>query len=358
MTDDLRPAPLPEGLSPQALIALHETAAEWFMRRSEAGWTGADERALQAWLAEAPLHREIFDGMSLISHDLHQIPLAQDPSWRVAPRQPAATAPAPAAPAMAPAPIGRRNAWSRRTWSAAAAAACVVLLGGGGYSWHRWDNTAGFMLDVATSHGETRSIDLPDGSSIAVNIDSALQVRYYPRRREVVLGQGEAFFQVAADTTRPFTVSSGSSQVRVVGTAFNVRAAPPRLIVKVLEGVVEVRPDRHADQGPVLRLGPGSGLAIDPSTGQARSMHAGAAAVGDWRTGQIQFQRTPLSEVAQELARYLGQPVVLAGPDLAGLPVSGVLSTARPQAFLQALPELLPLRVQQAADGGWRLSSR
>ena len=241
MNKDLRPAALPEGISSQALIDLHETAAEWFMRRSEPGWSGADERALNAWLAQASLHREIFEGMTLISHDLNQIPLAQDPSWRVTAHQPAAPA---AVPALQPAtpptatpvaemPGPRWIAWARRSRAAATAAACVVLLAGGGYGWHRWDNTASYTLDIVTGHGETRSIALPDGSNIALNIDSKLQVRYYPRRRAVVLDQGEAFFQVAADG-RPFTVDSGVSQVKVVGTAFNLRAAPPCVVVKVL----------------------------------------------------------------------------------------------------------------------------
>lgn len=361
MTDALQPAPLPEGVSPQALIALHEAAAEWFMRRSEPGWTGADERALETWLAEAPLHREIFDGMSLISHDLHQIPLAQDASWRVPERSFAAAVATPAAPPRASPVAGtqgaRSTAWSRRTWASAAVAACAVLLAGGGYGFYRWDNTVGFQLDIATGHGEARTIALPDGSSVALNIDSNLKVRYYPRRREVVLDRGEAFFQVAADTGRPFTVDSGATEVKVVGTAFNVRAAPPRCVVKVLEGKVEVRPDRHASPSRVLRMEPGSGLVIDPATGEASRVQAAAATVGDWRTGQIQFQRAPLGDVALELARYLGQPVEVSGEDLAQRPVSGVLSTARPQAFLLALPELLPLRVQQMAGGSWRISS-
>lgn len=361
MTQALNPAPLPPGLSPQALIDLHEIAAEWFMRRSEPSWTGADERALDGWLAASPLHREIFEGMALVSHDLNQIPLARDPSWRM----PAAQQ------EVAASPLRRRAAerhlphassrpsriWERRrAW--VPAVACVLLLMGSGYGWHMWDTTPGYALDIATARGETRTIDLPDGSTVALNFDSTLQVRYYPRRREVVLDRGEAFFRVAADSGRPFTVDSGASRVRVVGTAFNVRAAPPQIVVKVVEGRVEVRPDRHARKDRVLAMGAGSGVAIDPATGEANRVPAAADTVGDWRTGQIHFQRTPLVEVAQELARYLGQPVVLASDELAGQPVSGVAATTRPQAFLQALPEVLPLRVQQLTDGSWRIAKR
>jgi len=345
---------IPAGLSPQALIALHETAADWLMRRNEASWTGADERALNDWLAIDPLHRETYDGMVFTSHDLHQIPLAHDPSWRIQPRPHTA----PSLPANPPSHHTHSGAttWGRRAWAPALIAAVAVVILGGGYGWHRWDNTASYALDVATAHGETRIVDLPDGSSVVLNINSTLQVRYYPRRREVVLDRGEAFFRVAADARKPFTVDSGASQVKVVGTAFNVRAAPPQFIVKVLEGKVEVRPNRNARGAQVLVMGPGVGVAIDPATGQHYSVAAEADSVGDWRTGQIQFQRTPLGEVAQELSRYLGHPVILASSDLAQQPVSGVVATATPEAFMQALPEVLPLRVQRQPDGSWRIA--
>jgi len=330
----------PPGPSPQALIALHETAAAWFMRRNEASWTGADERALNAWLAADPLHREIYDGMALTGHDLHQLPWARDPSWRVR-----------TAPPAAPSPAVRR-----RAWAPAMAAACLLLALGGGYGWYRWDRTPAYVLDAATARGETRTIDLPDGSRVALNFDSALRVRYYPRRREVVLARGEAFFRVTADAGRPFTVDSGASEVRVVGTAFNVRAAPPQLVVKVLEGRVELRPDRRADE--VLAMGPGAGLAVDPASGRHQAVAAAPESVGDWRRGQLQFQRTPLGEVAQELARYLGKPIVLAGADLAQQPISGVAATATPELFLQALPGFLPLQVERLPDGSWRIARR
>lgn len=349
MNDAPSPAQRPQGLSPQALLLLHETAADWFMRRSESRWTGADERALQAWLSQSPLHREVFEDLALINHDLHQIPLAHDPSWRaVAPKLAAQSASGTARP---------RSARGRRAWVSLAVATCAALVLGG-YGWQRWDGTASYALEVSTGPRETRTIALPDGSTAALNFGTRLKVRYYPRRREVSMERGEAFFEVAAGAGRPFTVDSGTSQVKVVGTAFNLRASAAQFVVQVLEGRVEVRPDLLAQQGKVLVIGPGGGVAVDHTTGQARSLAFAAATVGRWRSGQLDFQRTPLGEVAQELARYLGQPVMLADEGLARLPVSGVAATAQPQAFLKALPELLPLRVQQLPDGSWRIAGR
>lgn len=333
---------LPPGMAPDTLVDLHEAAADWFTRRQEPTWTGADERALDAWLQADAQHRAIFDSMGRTRQLFGQLKDLRTQT---------------AATASATAPAPRRGRWidmARSPAFAPALAALFALVLGGG--WYAWDHTPRYRLDVTTAPGETRLVDLPDGTRIALNFATTLQVRYYPRRREAVLDQGEAFFQVAADAAKPFTVDSGASQVKVVGTAFNVRAAPPRLVVKVLEGKVQVQADRARPS--VLALGAGMGVAIDPATGREVSLAAQADTVGDWRSGQLRFRRTPLEEVAQEVARYLGQPVTLASADLAALPVSAFFGTAAPEAFLQLLPDLVAVRVQRQPAGGWVISRR
>lgn len=329
-----------------SLISLHEQAAQWFLRRSEPGWTGADERVLNAWLEASPQHRQIYDSMALTAHDLHQIPLAQEGAWR----------PPAAAPAR-PRPLATANRWNRRAWLSSALAACAVLAVGAGYGWQRWLDLPSYEIAVATAPGEVRVLDLPDGSSVTLNRSSKLTVRYSERRRALALESGEAFFKVAHDAARPFTVDSGASQVKVLGTVFNVRAASPQTVVKVLEGRVEVRPDRDAVRPQVHVLNPGNGLSIDPASGRARLLAVAVESVGDWRSGHLHFSSTPLSEVASELQRYLGQPVVIDDAALAAQPISGLAATSNPRAFLQALPAALPVRVRQLADGSWRISA-
>ncbi|MFY1952288.1 FecR family protein [Achromobacter xylosoxidans] len=351
--------------SPDAL-ALHEAAAEWLVRRQDATWSAAEQRELDAWLAAHPTHRQAFARVSRTWQDLARTPrpaLASD-------GLPAAATPRPA-PAARPAPERGRDggrASGRRPgfWLAlpglaafpkALAAVCAVLVIGGGYGWYRWDNTPGYVLDVSTAAGEIRQLDLPDGSRIALNFGSTLQVRYYPRRREVVLNQGEGFFDVAPDTGRPFTVDARQSRVTVVGTAFNVRTTPQAIIVKVLHGRVRVQPDRDHG-GQALSLGAEQGVSVDASAATYQTVAVAADSVGGWRNGRLVFRRTPLGEVAQEVAQYLGKPVALASPDLKTLPVSGFAATNAPAAFLEALPDLLPVRVTRAADGGYLILAR
>ena len=339
--------PIPQGMTHSALLQRHREVAEWRLRREQPGWTAADERALQAWLDADPQRREIMDAMG------HTVQLAgQLKQYRAATSA--------ARPAPAPAAAGPRwAAWltpaRRRSFAPALAATCVALVVAG---WFRWDATPSYRLDLATGPGETRAVDLPDGSQIALNVATAVQVRYYPRRREVLMNDGEAFFRVAPNANRPFTIDSGDSRVRVVGTAFNVRAAPPQLTVKVLEGRVEVQPRRSETSAPALLLGPGVGVAIDTATGSHQSLRATPEEVGRWRTGQIHFSRTTLGEVAQELGRYLGKSVVVDDDSLKAMTISGFLMIHSADDFIQALPDVVPVRVERDPVGNWRISRR
>lgn len=341
-------------LTPQRL-QLHARAADYFARRREADWTGADERELDAWLAADPQHRSIFESLGRTVLDLQQLPrpaLACD-----AAAAPQARASGPRAQTQAHLPAPARQRTRRGLMPALLSVALVTTLAVGG-GWYAWDNHASHVIEMATGPGEVREAELPDGTRVTLNFSSRLQVRYYPRRRETVLDQGEAFFQVAADRSRPFTVDSGASQIRVVGTAFNVRAGPPALVVKVLEGKVELRPDRHAADDRRLLLGAGAGMSVDARDGTRQPLAAGADTVGDWRSGQLVFQQAPLTQVAADLARYLGRPVRVDGDArLAALSVSGVALTGKPEVFLRSLPHLLPVRVQGDAQGGWRISA-
>ncbi|WP_051303607.1 FecR family protein [Comamonas composti] len=337
-----------QNLSPEQVLRLNHRAGEWYVRRQQPGWSGADERALSEWLAQDPAHREALDGVGRTWREAEQLKAMLPTAYgHVRPM----AAPRAATQSTASVPQG----WSLRPALASVFATALFAVLATGYGWYRWDNTASYTADIATSLGELRDIDLPDGSHVVLNANSRLQVRYFPRRRETVLERGEAFFKVAADAGKPFTVDSSGNQVRVVGTAFSVRAAPPEFVVQVQEGRVEVRSKMHP-QAPVLSMGPGTGVAVDPASGHTRGLSVVPEAVAQWRTGQIYFKRAPLRQVADELSRYLDQPVEINGTALQTLPVSGLLALKEPERFLLALPSVIRVSVQRRAEGGWLIS--
>lgn len=117
----------------------------------------------------------------------------------------------------------------------------------------RQNNTS----SLAASHNrENRLVILPDGSSVIVYAGSTL--RYFPSsgevtKREVYL-EGQAYFDIRHDPSRPFIVHTGDVNVTVLGTAFNVKALPsdPEIAVTVTRGKVQVS-NRNETLGIITR---------------------------------------------------------------------------------------------------------
>lgn len=345
-----------QSLTPAQLLALNHAAGDWHVRRLQPDWTGADEQALNAWLAEDALHAQALARVAQTWQDAQALrqmfPASYAPGQTAAPDAKAKPA-ASARPARQATAQGASLGW-RWGWPAQALLASLLLLVMAGMGWQHWCNTAYYSLEAATGTGELRDLALPDGSQVALNANSRLQVHYYPYRRETVLDKGEAFFKVAPDVNKPFTVTSGHSEVRVVGTAFNVRAAPPEMVVQVQEGRVALRSTVPGSPQPVL-LTAGMAMALEPASGHYRQLLVKANEVAEWRTGQVYFQRRPLAQVAQELSRYLDAPVEVEDPAIRAIPISGLLALADPERFLLALPSVAEVRVQRLPQGGWRI---
>lgn len=95
----------------------------------------------------------------------------------------------------------------------------------------------------STQAGEQRTVTLPDGSMMHMNSQSSVRVRMSVEQRDIDL-EGEAFFQVAHDSSRPFRVHTDNVVVRAVGTAFNVSTRADGTHVAVSEGKVQLSRER------------------------------------------------------------------------------------------------------------------
>ncbi|GLX79594.1 hypothetical protein tinsulaeT_29340 [Thalassotalea insulae] len=85
-------------------------------------------------------------------------------------------------------------------------------------------NSQSFPVQTYTTNiGEIISVELTDGSKITLNTHSQVRVSYTDNHRNINLLYGEAQFDVAKDSSRPFTVTSGSKAFTALGTIFNVQ---------------------------------------------------------------------------------------------------------------------------------------
>ncbi|MFL5385347.1 MAG: FecR family protein [Longimicrobiaceae bacterium] len=243
--------------------------------------------------------------------------------------------------AAEPATIGRRApAWGRRSHAPLLRAAAIAgLLVGGAAVWRiAAPRGPEPMAVVATAAGATRTVVLDDGSRVTLGAASRLE---HPRRfrgnaREVVL-EGEAFFEVAHDARRPFTVRSGGALTRVLGTRFDVRGyagEPVRVVVE--SGRVRLRPaGAGADTGVVLVRGELGEAA--PGRPVTRRAGVDPARYAGWREGRLEFERAELSQAARELERWYGVEVRVTNPALARRHLTLTLARAPLDEVLDAI---------------------
>lgn len=316
-------------------IALTRQAAQWWADRNALEtWTDADERAFRDWLNAAPAHQAAYQHI--------------EQTWTATARLPR---PSTSPPLPTP---ERRLAGRPRILRASIAAAVCVLLLTSGWLWQTMRSPR-YQMQAQSQPSSQQNLTLPDGSAIALNRDTAVDVAFFKDHREVTLIRGEAFFEVASEPGRPFLVQAGPLRVRVTGTAFNVRTGRHAVYVGVARGTVEVDISETAVRHPE-KLSAGQALWVDQATNKPMRTTAPAATIGGWRNGQLVFRDASLGEVADELSRYLPAPIDIASPDLAARRLSGFASTHHPQAFVESLPRLLKVSVTRRTDGGYLIA--
>lgn len=247
------------------------------------------------------------------------------------------------------------NAARRRFLWQGATLGAVAILGAGGVYIAQQD-TVSHALSYTTAFGEQKTVTLPDGSEVHMNVSTELVLHYQAHRRQLTLLKGEAMFAVQTDKNRPFIVDAGQVQVEVTGTVFNVRRhAQGNVEVAVTEGSVQV------SSGPWWNRQQASltpGMLAQGSEEQAWSVQrTDVAARTAWRQGKVVFRDQTLDEVVQEMNRYLPEPIELMDEKLKRLRMAGVFNIEDAQGFLLALQEQLPVMVVkgQVGQGGLRI---
>lgn len=206
----------------------------------------------------------------------------------------------------------------------------------------------------ATDAGEQRVVGLSDGSQIKLDTRTRLRVRFTKATRHVDLESGQALFTVAHDGARPFLVDAGNTEVRAVGTRFDVRRDRHEVRVVLVQGVVEVR-DATAPASAPVRLQAGEEL-TPKAAGMTRRTADIEAATG-WTQGRIVLRSVPLRQAVAEVNRYSRDQLELEPGPIGETEVSGVFDAGDTEAFLAAIKDLHGLTPERQWNGTLRLRS-
>ncbi|MGH8018374.1 MAG: FecR family protein, partial [Opitutaceae bacterium] len=400
-----------DGLPAREPTMVEQTALRW-VTRCDRGLTPAQQTEFETWLADDPRHAELFNEFDGAFALLERIG---------APVESADVATAGAAPAATlrgakgvingadaqesrcgePPRPPRAGAIRRKIWLAFPIAAALAM---GYFGWWQPAHDTHHTQIVATDVGTRQTMNLPDGSVVQLNTESAVSVSFTPRERRVRLVRGESHFTVAKNPTRPFIVEADAVAVRAVGTAFNVRLRSHSVDVLVTEGVVRVGvparqragarvaparvssesqaaqfPASHPAGTRVTTEGAVSGesvspaesglllsagyrvsidVAADTALSVARIFHHQVEIVQPeeirrelaWQQSRLDFEAASLAEMVAEFNRYNHHKLVIADPALAARRFGGSFKADDRRGFVRMLQENFGVRAEEIED--------
>jgi transmembrane sensor len=295
---------------------VEQQAATWLAKRESDSWSEADEASFQAWKSASTAHR-----LAL---------LRLESAWRRSDKLALSSRLRAEGAALLRGgrPIGqpRRIATSLRHALLPLTAAIALVFGVSLFA------TGG--QSYATEVGGFEKLPLPDGSRVDLNTDTKLDIALDGRERRVNLSRGEAFFEVARDTSRPFIVRAGAYRVVGTGTAFSIRLNGEALNVAVTQGRVRIECDgiygaSFVQAGQVAMAADGGARVLSVAADQIDRMLS-------WREGLLVFRNSRLDAVAGEFNRYNRRRLRVA-PSVADVRIDGTFKASNLDGFLRLL---------------------
>jgi transmembrane sensor len=273
-------------------------------------------------------------------------------------------------------PIVRINTRARRKWYWAAAAVLVVVSGlyAFGILFNK-ENTATLasakeVNEVTTRPGSKTKIQLPDGSVVWLNAGSRLTYnkQYGQQLREVTL-TGEGYFDVVKMKDKPFIIHTSNINIKVLGTAFNVKAYPEdkHTETSLIRGSIEVtinnRPDNKIILSPNEKLIVENELAVNSEKAGGKegqpaisidklkySIRDSTVAETQWVENRLVFNDESFAELAVRMERWYAIEITIADPGLEQKRLTGNFEKETIEQALEALKISIPFKHEQTGN--------
>lgn len=191
-----------------------------------------------------------------------------------------------------------------RKAAAVAAISIVVLLSGALTTIALLEKNSQSLV-VSTKLGERAQVNLPDGSTVWLNACSKLEYRksFFSSKRKARL-TGEAYFSVAHHNRFPFVVMNNGSEVKVLGTKFNLKCNDDEkyLAASLTEGSIQFSDENLTSS---IKLKPNEKLIFDKQTHRINIERiVSQEDVTAWISGRLLFENNSLEEIASVLEKH------------------------------------------------------
>ncbi|TDW96823.1 FecR family protein [Dinghuibacter silviterrae] len=225
----------------------------------------------------------------------------------------------------------RRRWFSGRRLAAAGAAAALVAACFFLYKANTGGHPTAMLYDsVAVGEGHFENIVLGDGTHLTLNGGSIL--RWLKTNNREVYLDGEAFFDVARDSLRPFVIHSPSFTTTVLGTSFDIRSRSREAISRVAVATGKIRIDAGGQRSFAT---PGQQVSLIRDS--LRKSTVDIASIGSWKEHRFYYDRASLKDILGDLETVYGLHFNIIDPDVLSCTYSTTFKNVSPDDILETL---------------------
>lgn len=204
-------------------------------------------------------------------------------------------------------------------------------------------------LKIVTPYGGQYQLTLGDGTKVWLNAGSELTYKSnFGRDERSVSVKGEVYFDVVENKNMPFYVINDDQRIKVLGTAFNVKAYPDdNQVTTTLErGALEIKSNSQTHL-----LKPNQQLIVDTETKTSEMLHVDAKDVLSWKEGVFNLQGLSLEECMKVISRWYNIDVYYDGP-IPEITLGGKMGRGvRLSTFLHFLQDNFEISAEMPSEG-------
>jgi transmembrane sensor len=300
--------------------------------------TDSEKNAVEEWMNAHNDNRRYFDHFKLIWEESKQFAalstIDEEASWqRFRSRI-----------KQSPVERGKVRGFNRIYWMKVAA--MIIVIAGAAILALQVFNTREPSMQVVQSLNQIVPDTLPDGSIVTLNKHSVLSYpgKFKGDNRSISL-QGEAFFQVKPDKSKPFIVQVNDVTVRVVGTSFNIKSINGNTEVIVETGIVQViRNNQRVD------LHPNDKLLVKSSDSLFEKQKETGTLYNYYRTKEFECDNTPLWKLVEILNQAYDVNIIIGNNKLRNLPLTTTFNNESLDNILEVIRQTFKISVVRSGN--------
>jgi len=320
---------------------MKENVNEDLLIRYIVGEASDKEKArVEEWISESEAHEKKYRSLRLIWDTSEKLASRTVVDENLAWQRFTARLEEKEAPSAKPLGAGTRISWYK------IAATIALICTGGWILFFTYSQSSFSQVFVETQH-HILVDTLSDGSIITLNKNSKIQYpkRFAKGRRAVKLLQGEAFFDVAPDPSKPFQVSVNDLDVKVVGTSFNIKKREDHTELIVESGIVEV-----SKKQVVVRLKRNEMLSLEGSSDQLNKTTVPDQLYMHYRTKEFVADGTPLYRIVDVLNEVYGVHIVIQDKEIENFELNTTFNSSSINSILNIICETFDIKMKKNGD--------